>query len=82
LNFIPEYPPLFTLTGIVALSSGIYFLFQRQILKNIGFLMLSGYLIWISLAYFFIVDIKIYETFSIITAIFALAAAIFFIRGK
>jgi uncharacterized caspase-like protein len=71
------YPPaMMTLSGILSLSSGIYFLFQRQILKHIGFLMLSGYLISISLAYFFSTGLPIFKTFLVISAVFAVPAAI------
>ncbi len=82
LAFNPEYPPYLTIfAGVFALLSGIYFIFRRQILKYIGFLMLSGHLIWTSLAYFFVSDTPVFETFFIISAIFAVPAAIsFFLR--
>jgi hypothetical protein len=82
--FISEYPLyLFALTGILSLLSGIYFVFRRQILKHIGFLTLSGYLISISFAYYFSVwDFTIYEVFLIISAIFALLSAVFFLSRK
>jgi hypothetical protein len=82
LAFNSDYPLyLMSLTGIISLSAGIYFLFQRQIFKKIGLLMLSGYLICSSLSYFFITDAPIYGTFSMVSAILAIPAAIsFFLR--
>jgi hypothetical protein len=82
--FISEYPLyLFVLTGIFSLLSGIYFVFRRQILKNLGFLTLSGYLISISFAYYFSMwDFTIHQAFLIISAIFALLSAVFFFSRK
>jgi hypothetical protein len=82
--FISEYPLyLFALTGILSLLSGIYFVFRRQILQHIGFLTLSGYLIAISFAYYFILsDFTIHKAFLMVSAIFALLSAIFFVSRK
>jgi hypothetical protein len=80
--FNPNYPPylLFTLSGIISLSSGIFFVSRREIWTNLGFMMVSGYLISTSLAYFGIMNLTIFNTFLIISAIFALLAAITFFR--
>jgi hypothetical protein len=75
------YPiDLFSLLGAISLSSGIFFISQREIWenKNVGFMMLSGYLISLGLAYF---GIMLYP-FLIIAAIFALLAAVFFFLRK
>jgi hypothetical protein len=80
--FLGDYPmDLFPLLGALSLSSAIFFISQREIWenKNTGFIMLSGYLIALSLASFDIVD---YYLALIIAAIFALLAAVFFFRRK
>jgi drug/metabolite transporter (DMT)-like permease len=83
--FNSDAPPhlLTALTGIIPLFSGIYFIFQRQILKNVGFLSLCGYLISIGLAYFFIIQDEFwFKTFLVVAGIFALLAVISFFRRK
>jgi hypothetical protein len=80
--FNSEYPTyLIRLSVIFSLGSGFYFLFWRQVLKNTGFLMLAGYLISVSVAYFFLADAPLFKTFLVISTIFALPAAVlFFVR--
>jgi hypothetical protein len=82
--FISEYPLyLIAFTGILSLLSGIYFVFRRQILKHIGFLTLSGYLISISFAYYFSMwDFTIHKAFLIVSSIFALPSAVLFFSRK
>jgi FtsH-binding integral membrane protein len=80
--FLGDYPiDISSLLGAISLSSGIFFISQREIWENkkVGFMMLSGYLIALSLASFGIVD---YYPALIIAAIFALLAAVFFFRRK
>ena len=80
-----DYPTvLFTLLGIISLASGLFFISQREIWKdkNIGFLMLSCFLISISLAYFNVTNPDLLHPFLIISAIFAFSAAGFFFRRK
>jgi len=79
--FFSYYPiNLLPLLGAISLVSSIFFISQREIWenKNIGFIMLSGYLIFLSLAYS---DIMVYPAL-IISAIFALLAAVFFFLRK
>ena len=45
---------LYPYIAVISLACAIYFVFQKWVLKNIGFLMLSGYLISAGLSYFFI----------------------------
>ena len=68
---------LYPYLGILALCCAVYFVFQKGILKNIGFLMLSGYLISTGISYFFIEGLLVYRIFSVLSAIFALPAAVF-----
>ena len=80
--FLGDYPmDLSSLLGAISLSSGIFFISQREIWekKNVGFIMLSGYLIALSLASFGIVD---FYPALVIAGIFALLAAVFFFRRK
>jgi hypothetical protein len=79
--FLGDYPiDLFSLLGAISLTSGIFFISQREIWenKNFGFMMLSGFLIALGFAYF---DIMFYP-FLIIAAIFALLGAVFFFRRR
>jgi hypothetical protein len=76
-------PPteLLWLLGTISLSSGVFFISQGEIWKNknTGFILLSGYLIAIG------IRANSYDPahiFFIISALFALPAAIFFLRGK
>lgn len=85
--FIPDdYPPvLLTLLGMISLASGIFFVSRREIWKNPGFMLVSGYLISISLAFFLtnLADLTVAKTFVIIAAVFAvLAAVVFFLRKE
>jgi hypothetical protein len=73
---------LFTFPALMSLSSGIFFATQRETRKNFGFLVLSGYLISLSIAQIGIYISAINNTFLIISALFALPAAIFFFRDK
>ena len=73
---------LFTFPALISLSSGIFFATQGETRKDFRFLMLAGYLISLSVAQIARDISVIYNTFSIISALFALAAAVFFFRGK
>jgi len=80
---ISNYPiHFFTLTGIIALASGTYFISQRETWKNLGFMMLSGSLISISFAYFSITNEILYIPFLIISGFFSFLAAVFLFFGK
>ncbi len=79
--FLGDYPiDLFSLLGTLSLTSGIFFISQREIWKNkiIGFMMLSGFLIMRGFANF---DIMLYPSL-IIAAIFALLGAVYFFRRR
>jgi hypothetical protein len=84
-TFNSDSPPhlLTALTGLLPLFSGIYFIFQRQILKNVGFFILSISLISIGLAYFFIIQDQVwFKTFLVVADVFALLAVVSFFRRK
>jgi hypothetical protein len=81
--FISEYPLfLFTLSGIIALACGTFFITQRETWKNLGIIMLSGYLLLISFAYFGITSESIYNPFLLVSGFFAFPAAVFIFLGK
>jgi hypothetical protein len=83
IAFTSNFPQsLFTFPALMSLSSGIFFAFQRETRKNFGFIMLSGYLISLSIAQIAIYISVINNTFLIISVLFALPAAIFFFRSK
>ena len=65
--FLGDYPiNLFLLLGAISLTSGIFFISQREIWKNkiIGFMMLSGYLIALGFAYF---DVMLYPSLETVS---------------
>jgi len=72
----------FVLPGILALFTGIYFLFQRQTLKDVGLLILSTCLISIALAYCLTFDSFVNRTLLGVSVIFAIPAAILFFLRK
>ena len=82
--FMPDSPlfVLYPYMAVIPLACAIYFIFQKWVLKNFGFLMLSGYLISTGLCYFFIEDLLIYKPFLVISAIFALPAAVLLFLRK
>src|SRR3972149_2098496 len=77
-----DYPLYyFTLIGIIALVSGVFFGFQRGTWKNFGFIMLSGYPITTGAAGMCVYDTTINHAFLLISVIFSLPAAVsFFLR--
>jgi hypothetical protein len=78
-NFSGAY---FSIPALLSLSSGIFFASQRETRRDVRFILLSGFLIALSVAQI-IIDISgLYNAFSIIAALLAIAAAIFFLRGK
>jgi hypothetical protein len=83
-TFMPDTPIyiLYPYLAVISLACAIYFVFQKWVLKNIGFLMLSGSLISTGLSYFFIEDLLIYKPFIMISAIFALPAAVLLFLRK
>lgn len=81
--FIPDFPDyFFPIPGMMALLSGIFFVSQKDTWKHLRYIMLSFYLLFVSLVYFGADAVNGTYIFSIITAIFALLAAIFFFLRK
>ena len=73
---------LFVYPGLISLSSGIFFAFQRETRKNFGFILLSGYLISLSLAQITANQSSLEDIFFNIAALLALPAAFFLFRGQ
>ena len=83
LYFNSNFPQSsFTFPALLSLLSAIFFISQSETRKNFRFIMLSGYLIALSIAQITIYIESITTTFSDIAALFALVAAFFFFRGK
>ena len=72
----------FTLNAIVALASGIFFVTQRETWKNAGFILLSGYLIAVGASSIVLYDTATDRVLSILAALCAISAAIFFFTRK
>jgi hypothetical protein len=72
----------FHIPGALSLLPCVFFVSQRQTRKHLRYIMLSGYLIFLGLVYFG-ADV-VYGTyiFSIVAAIFALLASVFFFLRK
>lgn len=72
----------FAISALLSLSSGIFFASQRETRKDVRFILLSGFLIALSAAQI-VIDISgVYNAFSIIAALLAIATAIFFLRSN
>jgi hypothetical protein len=83
IAFNSDYPLYyFTLGGIFALVSGIFFISQKETWKNFGFIMSSGSLIMISAANMNVNSQDLNYTFLIISTLFAVPAAVFFFLRK
>ena len=85
LTFDSDYPDYyFVFSGIPALISGIYFVWQRETWRDMGFLMLSGYLITHGLANLLlsIISSEAYSGITVIESIFSILAAFFFFMRK
>ena len=72
----------YTVPGVMALLAGMFFVSQRETWKHLRYMMLSGFLIFVSLVYFGLDEVNGTYIFSIISAIFALLAGIFFFLRK
>jgi hypothetical protein len=80
---IPDFSlSLFSIPAFISLSSGLFFITQAETRKDFKFIALSGFLISVGVAQIAQDISAIYNSFSIISALFALVAAIFFFRGK
>jgi hypothetical protein len=83
LAFNSEYPLYyFTLSGIMALVSGVFWGFQRETWKNFGFIMLSGCLVMTGLAGLSVYNATVNHAFLVISSIFAVPAVVFFFLRK
>ena len=73
---------IFYIPGTLSLLPGVFFVSRRELRKYLRYIMLSAYLIFVGLVYFG-ADI-VYSTyiFSIVAAILALLAAVFFFLRK
>ena len=77
---VPSYH--FLVPAMMALLAGAFFVSQKATWKSFSYIALSGYLIFVSSVYFGLGEFLGTNIFSIITAIFALLAAMFFIVRK
>ena len=83
LAFNSEYPLYyFTLNAIMALVSGSFFVFQKETWKNFGFSMLAGYLLLTGAASSMVYATELHHTLLVISAFFAVPAAVFFLLRK
>jgi hypothetical protein len=81
--FISDFPlSLYSIAAFASLTSGIFFLTQRETQKDFRFLALSGFLLSLSFTQITRDIYSIYNIFSILSALFALVAAVLFFRGK
>ena len=78
-NFLQYF---FAVNGIFAVVSGLFFIARKEIWKNFGFLMLSGYLISTGAAGITAYNPELSLTFLVISTFFAIPAAIFFFLRK
>ena len=72
----------FLIPGTMSLLSSVFFVSQQETWKHLRYMMLSGYLIFVSLVYFGVDVAYNTHTVSILASIFALLAAIFLFLRK
>ena len=72
----------FAVNGIFAVVSGLFFIARKEVWKNFGFLMLSGYLISTGAAGITSYNPELSLTFLVISTFFAIPAAFFFFLWK
>jgi uncharacterized caspase-like protein len=72
----------FSIPALLFLASGIFFASQRETRTDFRFILLSGFLVTVSVAQITIDSADLSDAFSVIAALFAFPAAIFFLRGK
>jgi uncharacterized caspase-like protein len=72
----------FSIPALLFLASGIFFISQREIRTDFRFILLSGFLVTLSVALITIDNAGLSDAFSVIAALFGLPSAIFFLRGK
>ena len=82
-QFTSDFPiSLYSIPALLSISSGLFFMTQKETRKDFKFIMLSGFLILVSIAQIAGDISSINNTFSVIAALFALVTAIFFFRDK
>jgi hypothetical protein len=72
----------FSIPALLSILAGTFFVTQGETRKDVRFILLSGFLFALSVALIGVYSTVIYNVFSIMAALFALAAAIFFLRGQ
>jgi uncharacterized membrane protein HdeD (DUF308 family) len=86
--YLSMSPYIFMFSGIISLATSVYFFTQRDTWKSFGLILLSGYLLSLSLSYFnilanFIIsNTNYYLLFTDISGFFALFAAFLIFLGK
>jgi hypothetical protein len=81
--FTPDFTlSYFSIAALLSLSSGIFFASQQETRRDVRFMLLSGFLIVLSVAQIVIDLSGVYNAFSIIAALLAIPAAIFFLRNN
>ncbi|HJR81984.1 MAG TPA: caspase family protein [Anaerolineales bacterium] len=82
-TIIGEFPVnFFNVPGMMALLASLFFVSRGETWKHLRYIMLSCFLIFVGLVYLGIDEVNGTYIFSIITAIFALLAGIFFFLRK
>jgi hypothetical protein len=82
-HFTPDFTlSYFSIPALLSLSSGIFFASHQETRRDVRFMLLSGFLIVLSVAQIVIDLSGVYNAFSIIAALLAIPAAIFFLRNN
>jgi peptidoglycan/LPS O-acetylase OafA/YrhL len=82
-HFTPDFTlSYFSIPALLSLSSGIFFASHQETRRDVRFMLLSGFLIALSVAHIVIDLSGVYNAFSIIAALLAIPAAIFFLRNN
>jgi hypothetical protein len=83
LAFNPEYSLYyFTLNGILAMVSGVFWISQKETWRNIGFIALSAYLIVTGASGLVVYDSEANNIVLAISVFFSVPAAIFIVMRK
>ncbi|NOT06041.1 MAG: hypothetical protein HOP27_15720 [Anaerolineales bacterium] len=83
LAFNPEYSRYyFTLNGILAMVSGVFWISQKETWRNIGFIALSAYLIVTGASGLVVYDSEANSIVLTISILFSVPAAIFIVMRK
>ena len=83
LAFNPEYSLYyFTLSGILAMVSGVFWIFQKETWRNVGFIALSAYLIVTGASGLVVYEYEAHMIMLPISVLFSVPAAIFIVMRK